>query len=189
MIRSKFVAIASVLMLMLVTGCNQNEADEAVAPTPAAVKKKPKQKAAAPGATPGAGTTPGKATGAAPASSGKPKAKATNANAGKAAAGGNTANVKETLAKLNGYLPAAVQALQTDDVDTAKLYVKGFSDNWQQKSIQSTVKKQSQDSYQKISAGVTQVNNLMKAATPDKAKATAAIQSLSQSVQQYAKGS
>jgi len=181
MSRSKIVVIASVLMLVLVTGCNNEEAEEAAAPpAPVAVKKKPK--AAAPGAT------PGKTVGSAPASPGKPKA-ATTANAGKAAAGGNNADVKQTLAKLNGYLPAAVQALQTDDVDTAKLYVKGFSDNWQQKIIQSSVKKQSQDSFQKISAGVTQVNNLMKAATPDKAKATAAIQSLSQSVQQYAKGS
>jgi hypothetical protein len=90
---------------------------------------------------------------------------------------------------LNGYLPAAVKALQTDDVDTAKQYVKGFSDNWQQnKIIQSTVKKNAQASFNKISSGLTQVNNLMKAATPDKAKATAAIQSLSQSVMEYAKG-
>ncbi|MDP8964496.1 MAG: hypothetical protein M3O33_11035 [Cyanobacteriota bacterium] len=181
MSRSKIVVIASVLMLVLVTGCNNEEAEEAAAPpAPVAVKKKPKAAASA---------SPGKTVGAAPASPGKPKAKATTANAGKAAAGGNNADVKQTLAKLNGYLPAAVQALQTDDVDTAKLYVKGFSDNWQQKSIQASVKKQSQDSFQKISTGVTQVNNLMKAATPDKAKATAAIQSLSQSVQQYAKGS
>jgi hypothetical protein len=180
MSRSKIVVIASVLMLVLVTGCNNEEAEEAAAPpAPVAVKKKPKAAASA---------SPGKTTAAAPASPGKPKA-ATTANAGKAAAGGNNADVKQTLAKLNGYLPAAVQALQTDDVDTAKLYVKGFSDNWQQKSIQASVKKQSQDSFQKISTGVTQVNNLMKAATPDKAKATAAIQSLSQSVQQYAKGS
>jgi hypothetical protein len=52
-----------------------------------------------------------------------------------------------------------------------------------------TVKKQSQASFNKISAGVTQVNNLMKAPTPDKAKATTAIQSLSQAVSEYTKGS
>jgi hypothetical protein len=50
------------------------------------------------------------------------------------------------------------------------------------------VKKNAQASFNKISSGLTQVNNLMNAATPDKAKATAAIQSLSQSVMDYAKG-
>ena len=188
MIRSKFMVIASVLMLLFVTSCN-NEAEEAVAPSPVAVKKKPK--AAATGATPGAAATPGKSVATAPASAGKAnntKQKAATANAGKAGAAGG-AEVKQTLVKLNGYLPAAVKALQTDDVDTAKQYVKGFSDNWQQnKIIQSTVKKNAQASFNKISSGLTQVNNLMNAATPDKAKATAAIQSLSQSVMDYAKG-
>jgi len=189
MIRSKFVVIASVLMLLFVTSCNQDEADQAVDPAPVAVKKKPK--AAATGATPGAAATPGKTVATAPASAGKAnntKQKAATANAGKAGAAGG-AEVKQTLVKLNGYLPAAVKALQTDDVDTAKQYVKGFSDNWQQnKIIQSTVKKNAQASFNKISSGLTQVNNLMKAATPDKAKAAAAIQSLSQSVMEYAKG-
>ena len=189
MIRSKFVVIASVLMLLFVTGCNKDEADEAAAPTPVAVKKKPKT--AATGATPVAGATPGKTVATAPASTGKPnnkKQKAATANAGKAGAAGS-AEVKQTLVKLNGYLPAAVKALQTDDVDTAKQYVKGFSDNWQQnKIIQSTVKNNAQASFNKISSGLTQVNNLMKGATPDKAKATAAIQSLSQAVMEYAKG-
>lgn len=172
MIRSKFVVIASVLMLLFVTGCNQDEAVEETPPTPVAVKKKAK-KAANEGAN-------ADKTATAPAKAGKPKPKA-------AAAAGSNAGAKQTLAKLNGYLPAAIKALETDDVDTAKLYVKGFSDNWQQQGIQSSVKKGSQDSFKKISAGVTQVNNLMKAEAPDKAKAKAAIQSLSQSVLEYAK--
>lgn len=177
MIRSKFVVIASVLMLLFVTGCNQEEAvEENPTPTPVAVKKKAKKTAA--GAKAKEGETADK-TATAPAKAGKPKPKA--------AAPANNAGAKQTLAKLNGYLPAAVKALETDDVDTAKLYVKGFSDNWQQQGIQSSVKKGSQDSFKKISAGVTQVNNLMKAEAPDKAKAKAAIQSLSSAVLEYAK--
>lgn len=178
MIRSKFVVIASVLMLLFVTGCNQDEAaEENPTPTPVAVKKKAKKAAA--GAKAKEGETADK-TATAPAKAGKPKPKA-------AAPAGNTAGAKQTLAKLSGYLPAAVKALETDDVDTAKLYIKGFTDNWQQQGIQSIVKKASPDSFKKISAGVTQVNNLMKAEAPDKAKAKAAIQSLSQAVLEYAK--
>lgn len=178
MIRSKFVVIASVLMLMFVTGCNQDEAaEENPAPTPVAVKKKAKK--ANTGAKAKKGETADK-TATAPANAGKPKPKA-------AAPAGKNADIKQTLVELNGYLPAAVKALETDDVDTAKLYVKGFSDNWQQKVIQSTVKKASQDSFKQISAGVTQVNNIMKAESPDKAKAKTAIQSLSRDVLEYAK--
>ncbi len=180
MIRSKVVVIVSVLMLLFVTGCNKDEADENIAPSPIAVKKKAK---AAPGASPATGAKASKTTPAAPASPGKAKPKAAApANAG-------ASNAKQTLGKLNGYLPAAVNALQSDDVDTAKQYVKGFSDNWKQQGIQAAVKKQSQTSFSKISAGVNQVNSLMKAAAPDKAKATTALQSLSQAVSEYTKGS
>src|SRR5207237_8234025 len=95
-------------------------------------------------------------------------------------------DAKQTLAKLNGYLPAAVNALQANDVDTAKKYAKGFSDNWKQKIVQFNVKNKSQDDYKKISAAVEQVNNnLIKPAKPDNAKATAALQSLSQAVKDY----
>lgn len=175
MIRSKFVVIASVLMLMFVAGCNKDEAaEENIAPSPVAVKKK--AKTAAPGASPAAGAKAAKKTAAAPAK--------TQSAAAPAGAGAN--NVKQALGKLNGYLPAAVKALQADDLDTAKQYVKGFSDNWKQQSA--AVKKQSPDAFTKISAGVTQVNNLMKADAPDKTKATAALQSLSQAVSAFAKG-
>lgn len=179
MIRSKFVLVASVLMLMFVSGCKNDEAaEENIEPTPIAVKKKVK---ASPGATPGAKAAKNKA--AAPANANKAKPKA----AAPAAAGAT--NAKQTLAKLSGYLPAAVKALQADDVDTAKQYVQGFSDNWKQKGIQAAVKKQSPASFTKISNALTGVNNAMKAAAPDKAKATTAIQSLSQAVSEYAKGS
>lgn len=173
MIRSKIVVLASVVMLMFVAGCNRDEAaEENIAPSPVAVKKKAK---AAPGASPAAGTKTAKKTATASASPGKAKSGAAGTN-----------NVKSALGKLNGYLPAAVKALQTDDVDTAKQYVKGFSDNWKQQSA--AVKKQSPDSFTKINAGVTQINNLMKADAPDKAKATTAIQSLSKAVSEFAKG-
>lgn len=174
MIRSKFVVIASVLMLMFVAGCNKDEAaDENIAPSPVAVKKK--AKTAAPGASPAAGAK-AKKTATTPAK--------TQTTAAPAGAGAN--KVKLALGKLNGYLPAAVKALQADDLDTAKQYAKGFSDNWKQQSA--SVKKQSPDSFTKINAAVTQVNNLMKADAPDKAKATAALQSLSQAVSEFAKG-
>lgn len=180
MIRSKFVIFASVLMLMFVSGCNPDEAaEENIEPTPIAVKKKVK---ASPGASPGAGAKAAKTKAAAPGTANKAKPKAATPAAG-------AINAKQTLAQLSGYLPAAVKALQADDVDTAKQYVQGFSDNWKQKGIQAAVKKQSPASFTKISKALTSVNNAMKASTPDKAKATTAIQSLSQAVSEYAKGS
>lgn len=186
MIRSKFVAVASLMVLVLVTGCNNaDQADEDLAPTPTIVRKKAKKpKAATPTAT--AEASPGKAktatAGANTAAAKKPKA-ATPAKAN-ASAG---ANAKQTLTKLNGYLPAAVKALQANDVDKAKQYAKSFSDNWQQKIIQNRVKTESQASYNKIAAGVTQVNNLMKPATPNNARAIEALESLSQAVSEYTK--
>ncbi|HEY9740279.1 MAG TPA: hypothetical protein V6C90_07295 [Coleofasciculaceae cyanobacterium] len=169
MMRFNSVVVASVLLLVLVTGCNQDEqADQNVAPTPVAVRKKPK-------ASPGAAGSP---------AAGSPKAKPNAAPANSTAA--NTEYVKQTLGKLNGYLPAAAKALQANDVGKAKDYVKGFSDNWNQKIIQNSVKSQAPESHQKISAGVTQVNNLMKAAKPNQAQAVGAIQSLSDSVSEYA---
>ena len=185
MIRSKFVVVASLLLLVLVTGCNnEDQSNEPAAPTPVAVKKKPKapKAKASPGATPtGAEPTatasPGKAKAAAPGSAKKAKQSTAAAKT----------DVKGTLGKLNGYLPAAVKALQADDIETAKQYAQAFNANWKQKIIQNSVKTQSQDSYKKISAGVTQVNKLMQSATPDKDKAIASLQSLSQAVQEYAK--
>jgi hypothetical protein len=180
--RFNSAVIASVLILSLVTGCNkEDQGDADVASTPMVVRKKPKTATpnATASATPGAAKSP---AGTANTNTAKAKPKAAPANAGKATA---KANDKQTLAKLNGYLPAAVKALQANDVATAKQYAKSFNDNWQQKIIQSSVKAKSQDSYNKIAAGVTQVNNALKPANPDKAKASAALQSLSQAVTQY----
>lgn len=174
MMRFNYVVVASLLVLVLATGCNQDEqADQNVASTPVAVRKKPKANA---GATAKAGASPGAAESPA---AGSPKAKPNSAAA-------NTEYVKQTLGKLNGYLPAATKALQANDVGKAKDYVKSFSDNWNQKIIQNSVKSQAPESHQKISAGVTQVNNLMKAAKPNQAQAVGAIQSLSDSVSEYA---
>ncbi|MGC1395308.1 MAG: hypothetical protein WA828_13585 [Coleofasciculaceae cyanobacterium] len=172
MIRSKFVLVASILMLMFVSGCNQDEAaEEFIEPSPVAVKKKVK-------VTPGAKVAANKA--AAPANANKAKPKASTA--------AGATNTQQTLAKLNGYLPAAVNALQADNVDQAKQYVQDFSANWKLKGIQTAVKKQSPESFDKISKSLTNVNNAMKAPTPDKAQATTAIQSLSQAVSEYAQG-
>jgi hypothetical protein len=189
MIRFKAVAIASVMLLVLVAGCNnEDQANENIASTPVAVKKKPKPKAAAPAASPGAEGSPGaKATSAAKAS---PAAKTAAAPAGtakgKAAATAKTTDIKPTLTKLKGYLPAAVKALQANDTGTAKQYAQDFNANWNQKIIQSNVKSSSQDAHKKISAAVAQVNNsLIKPATPDNTKAIAALQSLSKAVDEY----
>ena len=165
MINFNAMVIASVVLLVGITGCN-NEPE--VVSTPMVMRAKAKKpKAATPKAT--AAASPGTAK-ASPAKSAAPA----------------KGDAKQTLTKLNGYLPAAVNALQTNDVATAKKYAKAFSDNWQQKIIQFYVKNKSQDAYNKISAGVDQVNNnLLKPATPDNAKAIAALQSLSQSVKDY----
>lgn len=190
MMRFNRVLVASVLLLVLFTGCNNqdDQADQAAAPTPVAVRKKPK-KAPTAGGTPQAGASPGAAQ--SPAAAGgntNAKAKAAPANAGNTGAA-SSSYVKQTLAKLNGYLPAAVKKLQANDVATAKQYVKGFSDNWNQKVIQNGVKTAAPNSYSKISAGVTQVNNLMKPASPNQAQTIAALQSLSQAVNEYTQGS
>lgn len=173
MIRSKFMIVATVLMLTFVSGCNRDEAaEEFIEPSPVAVKKKVK-------VTPGAKVATNKA--AAPANANKAKPKA-------AAAAAGATNTQQTLAKLNGYLPAAVKALQADDVAKAKEYVQDFSANWKLKGIQAAVKKQSPESFAEISKSLTNVNNAMKAATPDKAQATTAIQSLSKAVTEYVQG-
>ncbi|HEY9601944.1 MAG TPA: hypothetical protein V6C85_10060 [Allocoleopsis sp.] len=190
--RFNAVVVACLLLFVGVTGCNSgDQQDPSVVSTPMVVhknKKGKKPKAAAPTAT--ASASPGKAkTASAPANTATTsagKAKTTPAKASAAAQGG----LKPTLAKLNGYLPAAVRALQANDVATAKTYAQNFQANWQQKIIQFSVKNTSQAAYNKIAAGVTQVNNnLIKPANPDKAKAIAALQSLSQAVQDYSTGS
>jgi hypothetical protein len=181
--RFNAVVVTCLLLFVSVTGCNSGDQEDAsVVTTPVAVRKKDqKPKAAAPNAT--ASASPGQAK-TAKASAGK--AKAAPAKASAAAKG----DMKPTLAKMNGYLPAAVRALQANDVATAKGYAQNFRANWQQKIIQFSVKNQSKPAYNKIAAGVTKVNNnLIKPANPDKAKAIAALQSLSQAVKDYSTGS
>lgn len=179
MIHFNAVVIASVLLLVSITGCNNDQDDAAVVSTPMVMRAKAKKpKTAVPTAT--ASASPGTAKSKTAAAAGKTKTSPANTSA--SAKG----DAKQTLTKLNGYLPAAVNALQANDVATAKKYAKGFSDNWQQKNIQFYVKNKSQDAYKKISAGVDQVNNnLIKPATPDNAKAIAATQSLSKAVKDY----
>lgn len=188
--RFNAVVVACLLLFVSVTGCNSGDQEDAsVVTTPVAVRKKDqKPKAAAPNAT--ASASPGQAkTASAPANTAKTsagKAKTAPAKASAAAKG----DMKPTLAKMNGYLPAAVRALQANDVATAKGYAQDFRANWQQKIIQFSVKNQSKPAYNKIAAGVTKVNNnLIKPANPDKAKAIAALQSLSQAVKDYSTGS
>jgi hypothetical protein len=185
MIRFNAVVIASVLLLGSITSCNNADENAAVVSTPQAVRPKAKKpKAATPTATASASTGKAKSTKAAkPSPSPSPgQAKASPAKASAKALG----DAKQTLTKLNGYLPAAVNALKANDVDTAKKHAKSFSDNWKQKIIQFNVKNTSQDDYKKISAAVDQVNNnLIEPAKPDNAKATAALQSLSQAVKGY----
>ncbi|HAA31621.1 MAG TPA: hypothetical protein DCE56_32880 [Cyanobacteria bacterium UBA8553] len=183
MIRFNAVVIASVLMLGSITSCNNADEDAAVVSTPQAVRPKTKKpKAATPNPTASASTGKAKTTKAAKPSPSPGQTKASPAKAAASAKGDS----KQTLAKLNGYLPAAVNALKANDVDTAKKYAKSFNDNWKQKIVQFNVKNKSQDNYKKISAAVEQVNtNLIKPAKPDNAKAIAALQSLSQAVKSY----
>ncbi len=219
MIRFNAVLIASVLLLGLATGC-QNE-EEVIETPPVAVRRKTPSPAT-PQATPSAApASPGQAKApATTASPGQAKAPATTASPGQAkapaataspgqaktpAAPANTvaqapkaatpaqspavnkAKIKQSMGGLKGYLPAAVRALQANDVATAKQYAQAFNANWNQKIIQFAVKNQSQATYNKIATGVTNVNNTMKPATPDKTKAIPALQSLAQSVDEYAK--
>lgn len=180
MIRFNAVVITSVLLLGSVTSCNNADENAAVVTTPQAVRAKAKKPKAAATASASPGTA--KSNKAAKTSASPGQTKASPAKTSASAKG----DAKQTLAKLNGYLPAAVNALQANDVDTAKKYAKGFSDNWKQKIVQFNVKNKSQDDYKKISAAVEQVNNnLIKPAKPDNAKATAALQSLSQAVKDY----
>lgn len=183
MMRFNAVVVASILLLGGIVGCNQEESNDVVYTTPQVVPKRPqKPKAAAPkptaavspGASPTASPTTGK-TAVAPANTAKATAK-TNDGA------------KPTLAKLNGYLPAAVKALQANDMTKAKEYAKGFTDNWQQKIIQFKVKNKSKAAYDKMASGVTQVTNtVIQPPSPDKAKAITSLQSLSQAVTEYTK--
>ena len=184
--RFNAVVIASILLLGGIAGCNQEESNEAVYSTPQVVPKRPKKpKAAAPtptaasqAASPGSSPVASPATGqtaVAPANTAKAKAQTSD-------------GAKPTLAKLNGYLPAAVKALQANDIAKAKEYAKGFSDNWQQKIIQFKVKNKSKAAYDKMASGVTQVTNtVIQPPNPDKAKAITSLQSLSQSVTEYTK--
>jgi hypothetical protein len=193
MMRFNAVVIASVLLLVGVTGCNQGESNEAVITTPVPPPNKAKKlKAAAPNATataspaasPAKANTP-TATASPAASPAKAKTAAAPAGSAKASAG-----AQQTLTKLNGYLPAAVKALQANDIAQAKEYAKAFSDNWVKNNemVRGQVKKKSQDDYKQLTAGVIEVNKtLIQAANPDKAKAIASLQSLSQAVNQYAK--
>src|SRR5919199_1404753 len=164
MMRFNAVVIASILLLGGIGGCNQEQPNEAVDSTPQIVKRPKKPKAAPPKSAATASPAKGK-TAVAPASTAKATAK-TNDGA------------KPTLTKLNGYLPAAVKALQSNDIAKAKEYAKGFSDNWQQKIIQFQVKNKSKADYDKLAAAVTQVTNtVIKPANPDKTQAIASLQS------------
>lgn len=186
MMRFNAVVIASILLLGGIAGCNQEESNEAVVSTPQIVKRPKKPKAAPPNST--AAVNPAASPGVSPAASPKTgKTAVAPANTAKATAKTND-GAKPTLAKLNGYLPAAVKALQANDIAKAKQYAKGFSDNWQQKIIQCQVKNKSQSAYNKLASGVTQVTNtVIQPPNPDKAKAITSLQSLSQAVTEYTK--
>lgn len=193
MMRFNAVVIASVLLLVGVTGCNKEQSNQAVITTPVPPpNKQRKPKAAPPKPTETASPAAGSAASPAASPAAKPAASPEKGKTAVAPAGTATATAKTndgakpTLTKLNGYLPAAVKALQSNDIAKAKEYAKGFSDNWQQKIIQYQVKNKSKAAYDKLAAGVTQVTNtLIKPANPDKAKAIASIQSLSQAVTEY----
>lgn len=182
MIRFNAVLVASILLLGGVAGCQREESNEAVVTTPAPVRKNPNKAKGDPNAATEA------SPGANPAGKKTPAGKASPP---KAAPAGTTASppparVKQAFTKLNGYLPAAVNKLKANDVETAKQYAQDFNANWQQ--LQNLVKGSSPASHKQISDGVTQVTNtLIKPAQPDKTKAIASLQNLSKAVTQFAK--
>ena len=203
MMRFKAVAIASLLVLVGVTGCNQEEEPVELI-TPNIVKRKTPQAAAPSPATKASpANSPSPVAKASPASSPSPVAKASPASSptpvakaspaaspAKAKTAANTNGAKQTLAKLDGYLPAAVNELKANDVAQAKQYAKAFYDNWSKNNemIRGQVKKESQAAYKELTADVIAVNKtLIQPANPDKAKAIAAVQSLSQRIREYVK--
>ncbi|HEY9670427.1 MAG TPA: hypothetical protein V6D11_03215 [Waterburya sp.] len=198
MIRFKALAIASVLLLVGVTACNQQDeqANQTVATPQVKTNPNKAKKAKAGGSTPTAAGSPSASPASTPTTGKTPTAQTSPAKAKTPAAPANTAKAttktsdgaKPTLTKLNGYLPAAVKALQANDIAQAKQYAKGFNDNWQQKIVQFQVKQKSQSDYNKLASAVTQVNNtVLKPANPDKDKAIASLQALSQAVTEYTK--
>lgn len=203
MMRFKAVAIASLLVLVGITGCNQEEepielitpnivkrkTPQAAAPTPAAKVSPANSPTPVAKASPVSSPTP--AAKVSPANSPTPAAKASpTASPAKAKTAATTNGAKQTLARLDGYLPAAVNELQANDVAQAKQYAKAFYDNWVKNNemIRGQVKKESQAAYKELTADVIAVNKtLIQPANPDKAKAIAAVQSLSQRLREYVK--
>jgi hypothetical protein len=185
MMRFNAVVLASLLLLGGVAGCNQGESNEAVITTP---KPPPGRQKKPEPATPNATVTATPAAGKTPVASPSPAADKTPVAPAAAKTPAKNDGAKPTLTKLNGYLPAAVKALQANNVNQAKQYAQGFTANWQQKIIQYKVKTESQAAFDKLSAAVNQVNStVIQPPNPDKTKAIASLQSLSQAVTEYTK--
>lgn len=89
---------------------------------------------------------------------------------------------KEGLKKLKGSLKRSLAAVKAGDFDKAKKRFDTFEQGWEK--IEDGVKARSAESYKAIEAGMDEVENtLVRPTTPDKAKAIAALESFSKTVE------
>jgi hypothetical protein len=105
-----------------------------------------------------------------PAPSKSPSASPTTATAG-----------KDNLTEMKGYVTEAVTAVKANNFAKAKQEYKEYDEKWEK--VEEGVRTKSQDAYIKIEKDMDQVTNtLVKPAKPDKAKATAALNALSKTL-------
>ena len=106
----------------------------------------------------------------APTASASPSASPETASAG-----------KDNLTQMKGYVTEAVTAVKANDFAKAKQEYKEYDEKWEE--VEDGVRTKSQDAYIKIEKDMDQVKNtLVTPAKPDKAKATAALESLSKTL-------
>ena len=161
MFRSKTLLISSLLVISLSACGSSPESNTATAPNTAATPS-----AASP-ASPAA-TTP------------NPETRGDDSNNATMVA----ANTKAELTKMTDYLKESTDAVQAGEFEKAKGSFKEFDENWEK--VEDGIKDQSKDAYKAIEDGMDEVENtLIKPDSPDKDKAIAALNSLSQTVNQY----
>lgn len=166
MFRFKALLISSLLVVSVSACGNSPESNTATAPNSAAPNSAATPSAPSP-ASPAA-TTP------------NPEAKGDDSNNATMVA----ANTKAELTKMTDYLKESTDAVQAGEFEKAKGSFKEFDENWEK--VEDGIKDQSKDTYKAIEDGMDEVENtLVKPDSPDKDKAIAALNSLSQTVTQY----
>ena len=88
---------------------------------------------------------------------------------------------KDNLTQMKGYVTEAVTAVKANDFAKAKQEYKEYDEKWEE--VEDGVRTKSQDAYIKIEKDMDQVKNtLVTPAKPDPTKATAALESLSKTL-------